>query len=128
MIYATYTVLVSWLQNIFLVVERDPRYSELAMLYINCDQFPEYMLPISVDSTPVKPGLRNLHRDAVPNGAVNIAKQALGAFHVLEYSNDHLPNFLTEGARLKPSRAVDAPLCARKVGPFCWYNTRWTWI
>ena len=78
MIYPIYTVLVFWLQNIFLVVEGKPRYSVLAILYINRDQFPEYMLPISVDSTPVKPGLRNLHRDAVPNGAVNIAKQALG--------------------------------------------------
>ena len=125
MIYPIYTVLVFWLQNIFLVVEGKPRYSVLAILYINRDQFPEYMLPISVDSTPVKPGLRNPHRDAVPNGAVNIAKQALGAFHVPEYSNDHPPNFLMEGARLKPSRAVDAPLCTREIGPFHWYNTQW---
>ena len=126
MIYPTYTILVFWLQNIFLVVEGEPRYSELAILYIRRDQFPEYMLPISVDSTPVKPGLRNLHRDAIPNGAVNIAKQALGAFHVPEYSNDHPLNFLTEDARLKPSRAVDAPLCACEIGPFHWYNTQWT--
>lgn len=77
-VYPSYTVLVSWLQNIFLVVEGEPRYSELAILYINRDQFAEYMLPISVDSTPATTGLRNLHRDAVLNGAVGQQRSEAG--------------------------------------------------